>query len=183
MADSITGICQGLARGEFSSVEITRDYLARIQQHNPVLNCFISVNEELALEQARQADAKRSAGNAGPLNGVPIAHKDLFCTDGVRTSCGSRILDNFIAPYDATVIEHFKRDGAVMLGKTNMDEFAMGSSNENSFYGPVSNPWNIQHVPGDHRGAQLPRSRPGSPPPPRGPIPVGRFDNPPHSAG
>ncbi len=152
MADSVTGICQGLARGEFSSVEITQDYLARIQQHNPVLNCFISVTEELALEQARQADAIRSAGNAGPLNGVPIAHKDLFCTDGVRTSCGSRILDNFVAPYDATVIEHFKRDGAVMLGKTNMDEFAMGSSNENSFYGPVANPWNIQQVPGGSSG-------------------------------
>ena len=152
MADSITGICQGLARGEFSSVEITQDYLARIQQHNPLLNCFISVNEELALEQARQADAARSAGNAGPLNGVPVAHKDLFCTDGIKTSCGSRILDNFIAPYDATVIEHFKRDGAVMLGKTNMDEFAMGSSNENSFYGPVANPWNVQHVPGGSSG-------------------------------
>ena len=152
MADSITGICQGLARGEFSSVEITQDYLARIRQHNPVLNCFISVNAELALDQARQADATRSAGNAGPLNGVPIAHKDLFCTDGIKTSCGSRILDNFIAPYDATVIEHFKRDGAVMLGKTNMDEFAMGSSNENSFYGPVANPWNIQHVPGGSSG-------------------------------
>ena len=152
MADSITGICQGLARGEFSSVEITGDYLARIRQHNPVLNCFISVNEELALEQARQADAARSAGNAGPLNGVPVAHKDLFCTDGVKTSCGSRILDNFIAPYDATVIEHFKRDGAVMLGKTNMDEFAMGSSNENSFYGPVANPWNTRHVPGGSSG-------------------------------
>ena len=152
MAGSITGICQGLARGEFSSLEITQDYLARIQQHNPLLNCFISVNAELALDQARQADAARSTGNAGPLNGVPIAHKDLFCTDGVRTSCGSRILDNYIAPYDATVIEHFKRDGAVMLGKTNMDEFAMGSSNENSFYGPVANPWNTRHVPGGSSG-------------------------------
>jgi len=152
MANSVIGICQGLARGEFSSVEITKDYLARMQQHNPTLNCFISVSEELALNQARQADAMRAAGNAGPLNGVPIAHKDLFCTDGVRTSCGSRILDNFIAPYDATLIEHFKRDGAVMLGKTNMDEFAMGSSNENSFYGPVANPWNIQHVPGGSSG-------------------------------
>ena len=152
MTDSVTGICQGLARGEFSSVEITQDYLARIRQHNPVLNCFISVTEELALEQARQADAARSADNAGALNGVPIAHKDLFCTDGVRTSCASRILDNFIAPYDATVIERFKRDGAVMLGKTNMDEFAMGSSNENSFYGPVANPWNIQQVPGGSSG-------------------------------
>ena len=133
MTRSVIEICEGLARGEFSSVEITQDYLARIVQHNPALNCFISVTEELALEQARQADTVRAAGNAGPLTGVPIAHKDLFCTDGVRTSCGSRILDNFIAPYDATVIEQFNQGGAVMLGKTNMDEFAMGSSNENSY--------------------------------------------------
>ena len=152
MASSVTEICQGLAEGKFSSVEITQDYLARIKQHNPTLNCFISVTDELALEQARQADATLAAGKAGPLTGVPIAHKDLFCTDGVRTSCGSRILDNFIAPYDATVIEHFKHDGAVMLGKTNMDEFAMGSSNENSYYGNVANPWNIKHVPGGSSG-------------------------------
>jgi aspartyl-tRNA(Asn)/glutamyl-tRNA(Gln) amidotransferase subunit A len=152
MTRSVVEICAGLATGEFSSVEITQDYLARIAQHNPALNCFISVTEELALEQARQADTTRAAGNAGPLTGVPIAHKDLFCTDGVRTSCGSRILDNFIAPYDATVIEQFNQDGAVMLGKTNMDEFAMGSSNENSYYGSVANPWNLKHVPGGSSG-------------------------------
>ncbi len=152
MAASVTEICRGLAEGKFSSVEITQDFLARIKQHNPTLNCFISVTDELALEQARQADATLAAGKAGLLTGVPIAHKDLFCTDGVRTSCGSRILDNFIAPYDATVIEHFKHDGAVMLGKTNMDEFAMGSSNENSYYGNVANPWNIKHVPGGSSG-------------------------------
>ncbi len=152
MAMSVTEISQGLAAGKFSSVELTTDYLARIAQHNPALNCFISVTDELALQQAALADASRTAGKAGALTGVPLAHKDLFCTDGVRTSCGSRILDNFIAPYDATVIENFKADGAVMLGKTNMDEFAMGSSNENSYYGCVANPWNTAHVPGGSSG-------------------------------
>ncbi len=152
MADSLIEISRGLAAGEFSSVEITQEYLARIGKRNPTLNCFISVTEELALEQAQAADAKRAAGETAPLCGVPIAHKDLFCTDGVRTSCASRILDNFIAPYDATVVENFKRDGAVMLGKTNMDEFAMGSSNENSHYGPVSNPWDTKRVPGGSSG-------------------------------
>jgi len=152
MSMTVTGIRQGLASGEFSSSEITRDYLARIAQHNPALNCFISVTEELALEQAQQADTRLAQGNAGLLTGVPMAHKDLFCTNGVKTSCGSRILDNFIAPYDATVIERFKETGAVMLGKTNMDEFAMGSSNENSHYGSVANPWNTAHVPGGSSG-------------------------------
>ena len=152
MARSVTEIRQGLAAGEFSSVEITQDYLARIAQHNPALNCFISVTDDIALAQAREADAALARGEAGALTGVPLAHKDLFCTDGVKTSCGSRILDNFIAPYDATVIENFRRDGAVMLGKTNMDEFAMGSSNENSWYGSVANPWNTAHVPGGSSG-------------------------------
>ncbi|MCP4333921.1 MAG: Asp-tRNA(Asn)/Glu-tRNA(Gln) amidotransferase subunit GatA [Gammaproteobacteria bacterium] len=152
MSMSVTEIRHGLARGQFSSVEITQDYLALIAEHNPALNCFISVTDELALAQARQADADLASGNSRALTGVPIAHKDLFCTDGVRTSCGSRILDNFIAPYDATIVENFKRDGAVMLGKTNMDEFAMGSSNENSYYGSVANPWNTTHVPGGSSG-------------------------------
>jgi len=152
MATSVTEIQRGLAAGKFSSVEITQDYLARIAQHNPALNCFISVTDDIALEQARQADATLAKGQAAALTGVPLAHKDLFCTDGVKTSCASRILDNFIAPYDASVIENFKRDGAVMLGKTNMDEFAMGSSNENSFYGSVANPWNTEYVPGGSSG-------------------------------
>jgi aspartyl-tRNA(Asn)/glutamyl-tRNA(Gln) amidotransferase subunit A len=152
MAASITEIKRGLNKGEFSSVEITQDYLARIARHNPALNCFISVTDEIALEQARAADAALAKGEVAPLTGVPLAHKDLFCTDGVKTTCASRILDNFIAPYDATVIENFKRDGAVMLGKTNMDEFAMGSSNENSSYGNVANPWNTEHVPGGSSG-------------------------------
>ena len=152
MARSVSAISQGLARGEFSSVEITRDYLGRIERHNPALNCFISVTGERALQQAQAADTARAAGEAGPLCGVPLAHKDLWCTDGVLTSCGSHILDNFIAPYDATVIEKFNQSGAVMLGKTNMDEFAMGSSNENSYFGRVANPWDQSRVPGGSSG-------------------------------
>jgi aspartyl-tRNA(Asn)/glutamyl-tRNA(Gln) amidotransferase subunit A len=152
MSMSVIEIRRGLDSGQFSSLEITKDYLALIARHNPVLNCFISVTEELALAQARRADAELASGNARALTGVPFAHKDLFCTDGVRTTCGSRILDNFIAPYDATVVEKFRHDGAVMLGKTNMDEFAMGSSNENSYYGKVANPWNTEHVPGGSSG-------------------------------
>ena len=152
MAQGISEIRRGLDAGEFSSEEITHDYLARIEKHNPALNCYISVTAEIALEQARAADARLGAGGGGPLTGVPLAHKDLWCTDGVRTSCGSRILDNFVAPYDATVIGNFRRAGAVMLGKTNMDEFAMGSSNENSWYGPVANPWQVDRVPGGSSG-------------------------------
>jgi aspartyl-tRNA(Asn)/glutamyl-tRNA(Gln) amidotransferase subunit A len=152
MSLTVSEIRQGLAAGEFSSSEITRDYLARIARHNPALNCFISVTEALALEQARAADERLAQGKGGFLTGVPIAHKDLFCTDGVKSSCASRILDNFVAPYDATVVERFKETGAVMLGKTNMDEFAMGSSNENSHYGSVANPWKTTHVPGGSSG-------------------------------
>ncbi len=148
----IAEIRAGLDAGEFSSVEITRDYLDRIGQANPALNCFITVTADIALAQAEAADARIAAGEAGPLTGVPLAHKDLFCTDGVRTSCGSRMLDNFIAPYDATVVERLRAAGAVMLGKTNMDEFAMGSSNENSHYGAVKNPWDHGRVPGGSSG-------------------------------
>jgi aspartyl-tRNA(Asn)/glutamyl-tRNA(Gln) amidotransferase subunit A len=152
MPMTVIDIRQGLASGKFSSVEITRDYLARIAQHNPALNCYISVTEDLALQQAAEADAMLAQGKGGLLTGVPLAHKDLFCTDGVKTSCGSRILDNFIAPYNATVVERIRDAGAVMLGKTNMDEFAMGSSNENSWYGSVANPWNTAYVPGGSSG-------------------------------
>jgi len=152
MPYTVTEIREGLAAGRFSSSEITRDYLSRIAEHNPQLNCFISVTEEIALQQAQAADKALADGKAELLTGVPLAHKDLFCTDGVRTSCGSRMLDNFIAPYDATVVERIHDAGAVMLGKTNMDEFAMGSSNENSWYGSVANPWNAAHVPGGSSG-------------------------------
>ena len=152
MAMSVSEIREGLASGKFSSVEITSDYLKRIAEHNEVLNCYISVTEDIALQQAKAADEALGKGTAGLLSGVPLAHKDLFCTDGVRTSCGSRMLDNFIAPYDAGVVERIRDAGGVMLGKTNMDEFAMGSSNENSWYGSVANPWNTEHVPGGSSG-------------------------------
>ncbi len=152
MSKTISQIQQGLAKGEFSSVEITGDYLAAIKTHNPTINCYISITEELALQQAKAADERIAAGESQALTGVPLAHKDIFCTDGVKTSCGSKMLDNFIAPYDATVIEKMNNSGAVMLGKTNMDEFAMGSSNENSYYGPVANPWDHQRVPGGSSG-------------------------------
>ena len=149
---TIAELAQGLKNKEFSSVELTQGFLARIRQHNPELNAFVTVTEEQALAQAQAADAALAAGQAGPLTGVPIAQKDIFCTKGVRTSCGSKMLDNFIAPYDATVVERFKQAGSVMLGKLNMDEFAMGSSNETSFYGPVKNPWDIGTVPGGSSG-------------------------------
>ncbi|GAB6041299.1 Asp-tRNA(Asn)/Glu-tRNA(Gln) amidotransferase subunit GatA [Endothiovibrio diazotrophicus] len=149
---TIAELAAGLKAGEFSSEELTRHYLERIQAHDPALNAFITVTEESALEAARAADAAIKSGDAGPLTGVPIAHKDIFCTDGVKTSCASKMLDNFIAPYDATVVTKLKAAGTVMLGKTNMDEFAMGSSNETSFYGPVKNPWDTAAVPGGSSG-------------------------------
>ncbi len=149
---TIAQLSAGLAAGEFGSEELTRAFLGRIERFNPALNAFITVTAESALAQARAADQLRQRGAAGPLTGVPIAHKDIFCTDGVRTSCGSRMLDRFIAPYNATAVERLNAAGAVMLGKTNMDEFAMGSSNETSFYGPVRNPWDPEAVPGGSSG-------------------------------
>ena len=149
---TIAQLSTGLAAGEFSSEELTRIFLERGARFNPQLNAFITLTAESALAQARAADGRRQRGEAGPLTGVPIAHKDIFCTDGVRTSCGSRILDRFIAPYNATVVEKLHTAGAVMLGKTNMDEFAMGSSSETSFYGPVRNPWDLNAVPGGSSG-------------------------------
>ncbi len=145
-------LADGLARGEFSSRELTQTFLDRIERLDPLLNSFITVTRERALADSDEADAKRGAGNAGPLCGVPYANKDIFCTRGVRTTCGSKMLDTFIAPYDATVVERLSEAGLIMLGKTNMDEFAMGSSNENSFYGPTRNPWDLQRVPGGSSG-------------------------------
>jgi aspartyl-tRNA(Asn)/glutamyl-tRNA(Gln) amidotransferase subunit A len=121
---SITGIARALAKGDYSSVELTGAYLERIAAHNGVLNAYITVTSERALAQAAAADARRARGENGPLLGIPLAHKDIFCTTGVRTSCGSRMLDNFVAPYDATVVERLDAAGMVTLGKTNMDEFA-----------------------------------------------------------
>ncbi|MFN2337384.1 MAG: Asp-tRNA(Asn)/Glu-tRNA(Gln) amidotransferase subunit GatA [Gammaproteobacteria bacterium] len=145
-------LADGLRAKTFSSVELTQAFLDRIQAHDERLNSFITVTAETALDAARAADARRAAGEDGPLLGLPFAHKDIFCTEGVKTSCGSKMLDNFIAPYDATVTAKLKAAGAVMLGKTNMDEFAMGSSNETSFYGPVRNPWDLDTVPGGSSG-------------------------------
>ncbi len=149
---TISQLSGSLQSGDFSSVELTTHLLDRVERLGPQLNAFVTVTGELALEQARAADQRRSAGDAGPLNGIPIVHKDLFCTDGVLTTCASRILDNFVSPYDATVVGKLKQAGTVMLGKTNMDEFAMGSSNENSCFGPVKNPWDDTRVPGGSSG-------------------------------
>ena len=151
-ANTLAELSAKLQAGEVTSVELTEYFLARINQHNDEINCFITVTDELALADAKAADEKLKAGNAGPLTGVPMAHKDIFCTDGVKTSCGSKMLDNFISPYDATVVTKLKQAGVVMLGKTNMDEFAMGSSNETSFYGAVKNPWNEKCIPGGSSG-------------------------------
>ncbi len=149
---TLVELAAGLQAGDFSSVELTKHFLARIEQHNPTLNSFISITHEQAIAAAQAADQQRAAGKAGPLTGMPIAHKDIFCTQGVKTSCGSRMLDNFISPYESTVSARLQAAGAVMLGKTNMDEFAMGSSNETSFYGPVKNPWHTDCVPGGSSG-------------------------------
>ncbi len=149
---SLAQLAKGLRTKEFSSAELVRAFLDRIAASQPVLNAFITVLHEQALAAAQAADRELSAGRGGPLAGLPIVHKDLFCTAGVRTTCGSRMLDNFVSPYDATVVAKLKSAGAVTLGKSNMDEFAMGSSNETSFYGPVRNPWSTELVPGGSSG-------------------------------
>jgi aspartyl-tRNA(Asn)/glutamyl-tRNA(Gln) amidotransferase subunit A len=149
---SLGELADQLSAGRLSSVELTRHYLARIERLNPALNAVITVTADDALQGAAAADLRRAAGERGPLLGIPLIHKDIFCTDGVRTSCGSRMLDNFIAPYDATVVARLRAAGAVMLGKANMDEFAMGSSNETSYYGAVRNPWDTTKVPGGSSG-------------------------------
>ena len=149
---SLTELSVALAAKEISSVELTQLYLDRIATHNPALNAFISVDAEKSLAQAQAADARLARGDAGPLTGIPLAQKDIFCAQGWRTTCGSKMLDNFVAPYDATVIERCNAAGAVILGKTNMDEFAMGSSNETSYYGSVKNPWDAARVAGGSSG-------------------------------
>ncbi|GAA5177266.1 Asp-tRNA(Asn)/Glu-tRNA(Gln) amidotransferase subunit GatA [Modicisalibacter zincidurans] len=149
---TLTELATALAAGEFSSRELSETLLARIARLDGELNSFITVTPDAALAAADRADAARARGEAGPLSGLPLALKDIFCTQGVRTSCGSRMLDSFVAPYDATVVEKLAAAGSVSLGKTNMDEFAMGSSNENSYYGPVKNPWDLSAVPGGSSG-------------------------------
>ena len=148
---TITELAKGLRSKEFSSVELTQAYLERIKKHTD-LNCYITLTEEQALKNAQHVDKQLTAENTDLLTGIPIAQKDIFCTQDVKTTCGSKMLDNFIAPYNATVIEKFNQAGAVMLGKLNMDEFAMGSSNETSFYGAVKNPWQTDSVPGGSSG-------------------------------
>jgi len=149
---TIAEIVTGLQNRSFSSVEITEHLLARAARLDKQFNSLITITENEALEAAKAADQRLAEENAPALCGVPLIHKDIFCTHGVRTSCGSKMLDNFIPPYNATVIDNFNRCGAVMLGKSNMDEFAMGSSNETSFYGPVKNPWSPDCVPGGSSG-------------------------------
>lgn len=149
---TIAELSRALHNREVSSVELTQHCLNRCNKFNGLLNCFISLTPDLALAQAKTADEKIRQGNAGPLTGIPIAHKDIFCTKDVKTSCGSRMLDNFIAPYNATVVERINDAGMVMVGKTNMDEFAMGSSNETSYYKAVKNPWATDRVPGGSSG-------------------------------
>ena len=147
---SIAELSKGLKNKEFSSVELTQHYLDRIEVSS--LNSYITVTDELALSQAKQADLKIAKGISTILTGIPYAHKDIFCTLGVKTTAGSKMLDSFISPYNATITQKFNDENMVMLGKTNMDEFAMGSSNENSFYGPVRNPWDQDRVPGGSSG-------------------------------
>jgi aspartyl-tRNA(Asn)/glutamyl-tRNA(Gln) amidotransferase subunit A len=151
---TVKELSEGLAQGEFSSVELTQHYLDRIKEKDGAINSFITVTEEQALSEAKAADNTRAEGRGSDWTGIPFAHKDIFCTESVKTTCGSKMLENFIAPYDATVVSNFKTAGAVCLGKTNMDEFAMGSSNETSYFGKVINPWSDKEelVPGGSSG-------------------------------
>ena len=149
---SVTEILQAIKKKKISASEITSEYLKRIKASDGDLNCFITLTEEAALNKAKEIDKDISKNKFKPLSGLPIAQKDIFCTKGVKTSCGSKMLDNFISPYDATVVDKLNKAGTIMLGKTNMDEFAMGSSNETSFYGPVKNPWDNAYVPGGSSG-------------------------------
>jgi aspartyl-tRNA(Asn)/glutamyl-tRNA(Gln) amidotransferase subunit A len=149
---TLTELSGALAAKEVSSVELTKSYLERIRKLNGPLNAFITVDEDYSLARARLADAARTQGQAGALTGIPLAHKDIFCTRGLRTTCGSRMLAKYTSPYDAHVVEQFDRAGAVVLGKCNMDEFAMGSSNESSYFGPARNPWALRRVPGGSSG-------------------------------
>jgi aspartyl-tRNA(Asn)/glutamyl-tRNA(Gln) amidotransferase subunit A len=152
---SVRELAAGLRAKKFSSRELTSHFLKRISQHDGKLNSFVTVCADTALAEAAAADARLAQGDGGPLVGIPLAQKDIFCTAGVKTSCGSKMLDRFVAPYDATIVAKLKAAGTVMLGKCNMDEFAMGSSNETSWYGPVKNPWDVARVPGGSSGGSV----------------------------
>ena len=149
---SVAELAAGLRSKQFSATELARHFIARSEAHNGLLNGYITLTPERALADAAVADARLASGQAGPLTGIPLAQKDIFCTDGIRTTCGSRMLKNFVSPYDATVVERLAAAGTVLLGKTNMDEFAMGSSNETSHFGLVRNPWDTDRVPGGSSG-------------------------------
>ncbi|ACK53029.1 Asp-tRNA(Asn)/Glu-tRNA(Gln) amidotransferase subunit GatA [Thauera aminoaromatica] len=149
---SLPELRRALDARQISAVELAGLFLDRIDALNPALNAFITVDREGALAAARAADARIAAGSAGPLTGIPLAHKDVFCTEGVLTTCGSKMLANFVSPYDAHVVSLLEAAGAVSLGKANMDEFAMGSSNESSYFGAVKNPWNLGRIPGGSSG-------------------------------
>jgi aspartyl-tRNA(Asn)/glutamyl-tRNA(Gln) amidotransferase subunit A len=149
---TLAALASGLASRKYSSVELTREALRRSEASQPALNALVTITAEQALEAAAVADKRLAAGEGGPLTGVPMIHKDIFCTQGVLTTCASRMLSNFVSPYDATVVARLKQAGMVMVGKANMDEFAMGSSNETSWYGPVKNPWDVSRVPGGSSG-------------------------------
>jgi aspartyl-tRNA(Asn)/glutamyl-tRNA(Gln) amidotransferase subunit A len=145
---TLAQLSQGLKNGEFTSVEVTQSFLERIKANDERVNCFITLAEKSAFAAAKKADEQIAAGTAGPLTGIPYAHKDIFCTKGMRTTCGSKMIADWVAPYDSTVSANLNKAGMVCLGKTNMDEFAMGSSNESSYFGGVSNPWDTTRVPG-----------------------------------
>ena len=147
---TLRAMSSALKNREISSTELTQEHLAKIAADKT--NSFVTVAKDNALEQAKQAQQRREQESSHPLTGVPLAHKDIFCTQGITTTCGSRMLENFVAPYDAHVVALLNQAGMVTLGKTNMDEFAMGSSNESSHFGPVSNPWNLDKVPGGSSG-------------------------------
>jgi len=149
---SLKELSEGLKQKKFSSVELTKFFLNRLELHNSSINAFITIDKDKSLAMAKHSDEIINKGSQNYLTGIPIAQKDIFCVEGWKTTCGSKMLDNFIAPYDSTVISKFNAAGAVNLGKTNMDEFAMGSSNETSFYGNVKNPWDIKTVPGGSSG-------------------------------
>ena len=149
---SVKEILTAIKNKDVSVIELTSSYIDKIKERDDELNCFITLTEEFALNKARKIDEEIAKDKVRALSGLPIAQKDIFCTKNIKTSCGCKMLDNFVSPYNATVIEKLNNAGTIMLGKTNMDEFAMGSSNETSFYGPVKNPWDTEYVPGGSSG-------------------------------